>query len=468
MTEGEFGLSASQQTRSSRIPSLRGAPSSAAGGGAHNRGATNMGSADRSAATDRARDVPTAADTISPNVNDPGFGTGTFRRGAPSTASQNDLLNRGATNLGTANVDTAMNRNDVGDEGFSDAPDDRFTDSRMDDRFTDDRRNGRFTDARTDERFTDERSDTRFGDARTDSRFTDSRADDRFNEPRRDARFSDSRIDDRFGDRRFGDETFEDDSSRADDRLVDPRMRDRFGDRFQADSMQPGTESRLRDAPGSRNAARQSGTTLSSDRGSNPRFGVTFDSTIDSAALVARVLTDTAASRAGLSPGDRIVAINGQRFDSFRDAFDYIDVFRGSNMDIVVERDGRRIRLAADLNPPRTTIRGDRPALGLWFNAANDLTIRHASPGSLAYRIGIRPGDRVLTVDDQRVASQRELTRYLADLQPNERVNIVVFRDGRRIQLDSVLTRSMSRNADRTQPATALRTADDRVPSARP
>lgn len=108
-------------------------------------------------------------------------------------------------------------------------------------------------------------------------------------------------------------------------------------------------------------------------------------------------------------------------------------------MDLVVKRDGEHVRLAADLaTRPRVAI-GDRPALGLWFQRGSNLVIGRTANGSVAYNAGLRSGDRVLAIDGQPVRSQRTLTRYLADMQPSERVNIDVSRSGRRIRLDSEL-----------------------------
>jgi hypothetical protein len=500
----------------SNDPSLRGAPSTAAGSSNLNRGATSLGTADRNTATRRSNDTaPSAGDTVNPNVNDnndfnnDNAATNVDDRdrlsGAPSTAANDDTINRGATSLGTANEDTATNRTDQNSRGLS-GQDSRFTDRDTDSRFTDRDRDSRFTDRDLDSRFTEDRLDSRFTAPRTDAGFDDTQTDDRFSDagvaegidadgtgsrfadPRAQDRLNDGRLNDgrlndgtvdsltrdrmrdrsavrgrsdgRFADDRFTDDAAPRDATGADDALVDPRMRNRFGD-LQTDSTMPSADGQLRDDLGSRARFRDEHTSnAATGSGDRPQLGVTFNSTLDDTATIARVLPNTAAARAGLRSGDQIVSINGRRFDTFSDAFDYIDVFRGSRMDIIVDRDGRQMRFAADLNAPRQMAMGDRPSMGLWFSGANELTIGRITAGTLAHMAGIRAGDRVLTVDGERVSSQRTLTRYLADLQPNERVSIDVLRDGRRVELSGVIAPGAGMDRDERDTGPAARTAD--------
>lgn len=209
----------------------------------------------------------------------------------------------------------------------------------------------------------------------------------------------------------------------------------------------------IRDAVGDtvRGAGRIAGEATRAVTG-RPRLGVTFDENRGDDLYIANVDANSVAYRAGIRTGDQIVSINGRRFDSFRDAVPYIRDYDDDNMDIVVLRDGRQITLAADLAAradvrgnyrvdSRTEFRGDRPTLGVWFDTeAGDLTIARVGDGSPAYRAGIRRGDRILALDGRRVTEYRDVTRYLADLQPDEDVDILVLRNGRQLNLDATLT----------------------------
>jgi S1-C subfamily serine protease len=205
----------------------------------------------------------------------------------------------------------------------------------------------------------------------------------------------------------------------------------------------------VRDAVGDtvRGAGRIAGEATRAATG-RPRLGVTFDEARDNDLYIANVDANSVAYRAGIRRGDQIVSINGRRFDNYRDAVPYIRDYDDDNMDIVVLRDGREITLAASLAAGtnvrvdgRTEFRGNRPTLGVWFDAeAGDLTIERVGEGSPAYRAGIRRGDRILALDGRRVTEYRDVTRYLADLQPDEDVDILVLRNGRELRLDATLT----------------------------
>jgi serine protease Do len=66
---------------------------------------------------------------------------------------------------------------------------------------------------------------------------------------------------------------------------------------------------------------------------------------------------------------------------------------------------------------------GLREAAGALVAAATD-----AGP---AARAGIRRGDTILSVNGERIRDARDLTRRIADVKPGERVNVVVWREGR-------------------------------------
>jgi hypothetical protein len=75
-----------------------------------------------------------------------------------------------------------------------------------------------------------------------------------------------------------------------------------------------------------------------------------------------------------------------------------------------------------------------RPAdIGLWFNASDQgLVISDvASSGAIA-RVGFREGDRIVSVNGQRITREADFVRYLfaPDIR-DQRVKVIVFRDGR-------------------------------------
>lgn len=76
-----------------------------------------------------------------------------------------------------------------------------------------------------------------------------------------------------------------------------------------------------------------------------------------------------------------------------------------------------------------------RPAdIGLWFNSragADGLVIADIAAEGAVSKIGFQEGDRIVSVNGQKVASEREFMRYiLADDIRTQKVKVVVFRDG--------------------------------------
>ncbi|HHN72676.1 MAG TPA: RIP metalloprotease RseP, partial [Thermopetrobacter sp.] len=72
--------------------------------------------------------------------------------------------------------------------------------------------------------------------------------------------------------------------------------------------------------------------------------------------VVDRVLPDSAAAEAGFRPGDRIVAVDGRRIDTFGELRQYVAMRGGERLTFEVLRDGERIRLVAT---PRVREVGD-------------------------------------------------------------------------------------------------------------
>jgi len=65
--------------------------------------------------------------------------------------------------------------------------------------------------------------------------------------------------------------------------------------------------------------------------------------------VVSQVLENSPAEKAGIRPGDRIISINGERIDSFLDISRIVAMRPGEEVDIVLERDERRLNLRVKL-----------------------------------------------------------------------------------------------------------------------
>ncbi|RPJ32861.1 MAG: RIP metalloprotease RseP [Verrucomicrobiaceae bacterium] len=135
--------------------------------------------------------------------------------------------------------------------------------------------------------------------------------------------------------------------------------------------------------------------------------------------VVGFVLPDSPAAKAGLLPGDRITAINGEEVHGFAGSLDSITervvLSRGNEIVFTVERPGEAAPLALTS--------GFKTEESRWFqrrglrqvgiSPAGPVIIGEVFPGSPAAKAGIVKGDEFLTVDGQRLFSIAQLSKHL-------------------------------------------------------
>jgi len=149
-------------------------------------------------------------------------------------------------------------------------------------------------------------------------------------------------------------------------------------------------------------------------------------------ALVAGVSPDSPAARAGIRTGDLILAVDGQAVDD-PNAFDYRFATKplGGSAQLDIVRAGKELRVAIALETAPDTrrdeivIRARSPFLGvkvanvspaladeLHLDAsAEGVVVVEVTEGSTASSLGFQPGDLVVSVNNERIASTRDLDR---------------------------------------------------------
>lgn len=108
--------------------------------------------------------------------------------------------------------------------------------------------------------------------------------------------------------------------------------------------------------------------------------------------MVAKVVPGSPAARAGLQPNDLVTAVNGQRIYSESGISDYATAHPTEALRLTVKRDDHTLEIPFELNSARV-----------------GATIKD-SPAALA---GLKPGDRVISVDGQSLRTARAISEYV-------------------------------------------------------
>src|ERR1051325_2072984 len=143
---------------------------------------------------------------------------------------------------------------------------------------------------------------------------------------------------------------------------------------------------------------------------------------------IATVVPQKPAARAGLQPGDVIVAINGEPMHDFEDVRLVIVTHAGSPLRFDYLRDGQRrtTTLTPVAEQGEFAISGS-PGIPPFYEPVVDV-----SPGSPAASAGIRRGDRIVAANGKPVAQLTDLTQVFATGAP---VRLTLERGGQRLNV---------------------------------
>ena len=130
--------------------------------------------------------------------------------------------------------------------------------------------------------------------------------------------------------------------------------------------------------------------------------------------MVGRVQAGSAAERAGLQPGDRILAYHGDENPAWQDINMDIMLRPGEPIPLKVERNGQPVELT--LTPTERKIEGERigesgiePYIGL-----NQLRVLSVSTDLPAGRAGLLPGDKITSINGKPITAWHQFKGELA------------------------------------------------------
>jgi serine protease Do len=150
----------------------------------------------------------------------------------------------------------------------------------------------------------------------------------------------------------------------------------------------------------------------------------------EAGAVVAAVAADGPAAKAGLAPGDVIVAVDGKKVDAAVDVIELVGAHRiGDKVSLDYVRKGEK--RSATLTLAELPLPGASAARGAWGMRLETLTpelaralgvdvggggavVTEVRAGGRAEKAGLMPGDVIVEVDRGRVASAEDAARLLA------------------------------------------------------
>lgn len=161
---------------------------------------------------------------------------------------------------------------------------------------------------------------------------------------------------------------------------------------------------------------------------------------------IVEVINDTPAARAGIKPGDIVVAFEGRPVTEGRMLQRLIAAASvEGDVRVTVLRPAGRRQIALRLAAMPLPIAGERVAADFGFilrepgtaNAPTDgaPTVAAVLPGSPAERAGLKVDDVVVEVSDRVVLTRDAAREALADASPDRPLALVVRREGARVAL---------------------------------
>jgi regulator of sigma E protease len=145
------------------------------------------------------------------------------------------------------------------------------------------------------------------------------------------------------------------------------------------------------------------------------------------------VIPDTEAYRAGLNSGDVIVGINGKKITTGMQMLNAIHDSAYKRLAISVDRQGKIVEIYATPKPQELNFSEMGFSVELPEKSEVD-RVDSVEPHSPAFRVGLKPGDVIISIDGKRIASGIDITNAVHD-NPGHPLAFVVSRGDRPVEL---------------------------------
>ena len=167
---------------------------------------------------------------------------------------------------------------------------------------------------------------------------------------------------------------------------------------------------------------------------------------VATAPVLESVKPDGAAAQAGMKPGDRIVSFNGIQSPTWQQVELQAAINPDNTLPVTIERAGQKLDLR--VTPSRRTVVGQ---IAGDLEADPDpgvmpVIVGEVSPNTPAQEVGLLPGDRIVSIDGERVRSISQ-SKDLVEANKANPIELVIERNG---QLQT-LTASVRKLDDGTE-----------------
>lgn len=144
----------------------------------------------------------------------------------------------------------------------------------------------------------------------------------------------------------------------------------------------------------------------------------------DQPVVIGVVNADSAAARAGLRSGDRILAVNNEETPTWEDFFMAIGSKPDRDVELTIVRDGREERVTVR---PEAQTRYEIGDIGVLPDVYP--SIQSVMPGEPADRAGLKPNDVILSINGQRVVFASHVQEIIGQ-NAEKPIEVLVRRDG--------------------------------------
>lgn len=148
---------------------------------------------------------------------------------------------------------------------------------------------------------------------------------------------------------------------------------------------------------------------------------------LDQPVVIAAIEPDSPAAKAGLRPGDRVIAVADRDVDTWEQFSIAIGTKPNREVSLKFLRDGRQHQIAITPIVPPGDSRFEVGDIGVLPDVHPNVS--RLNPGEPADRAGLKAGDIILAVNGQRMTTRAELMAVIA-AHPNTAIKVTVSRAG--------------------------------------